>query len=83
MATNTNKWNLKFVEDLGERVAATFVAAYAPLVILAHFHFHTHQLEVAGIAAALTLAKGLGVNLRNTGPQPTASLAHVSSTKVR
>lgn len=69
----TSKWSRTYWADLGERVAATFIATLIPLYVASQNAVHldwVNDLELAASAAGLSLLKGLLANLANPDSGP-------------
>lgn len=69
----SSQWSKQFWADLGERVAATFIATLIPLYVATENAFRldwTTDLEIAASAAGLSLLKGLAANLAHPDSGP-------------
>jgi hypothetical protein len=68
-----SKWSRTYWSDLGERVAATFIATLIPVYVAAANVAHldvVNAVEISASAAGLSLLKGLLANLANPESGP-------------
>lgn len=74
-----NKWGKPYWVDLGERVGSTLIYALITLLTANSVGAITPELAwvIVGLPTILSLLKGLAANMR--GPDPSASLANVTS----